>query len=145
MHTGNNTMRQALRQVQAGDLQAATRTIQQALGASAGEAAKHDTTAARWGDAATRAPQGASADASCIEGEFRVVDDGRPSRAAPPPAVPPSATPSSAAQPSAVPPSAAPPFAAPPSAAPPSAAPPAAGKAREARLRFSCDAGDLEY
>lgn len=59
MKPDNDTMRQAMRLMQAGDLHAATRTLQQALGSHADTAP---------------APSAQGEDGVCIEGEFRVVD-----------------------------------------------------------------------
>ncbi|MBJ7573851.1 PHB depolymerase family esterase [Luteimonas sp. MC1828] len=71
MTPANNTMRQAMRLMQAGDLQAATRTIQDALGGNAGAApaASEDGGHDVRGNAAARGPY--------IEGEFRVVEGGK--------------------------------------------------------------------
>src|SRR5690606_14671699 len=97
MTPSQDHMRQAMRLMQAGDLQAATRTLQDAL-AGTGQPAPMPFAQAAGGHApAHTAP---------IEGEFRVVDGGqaRPARA--------------------------------------SASPRADGNARR---RFSCAAGELEY
>ena len=71
MTSGNTTMRQAMRLMHSGDLQAATRTIQQALGGTTAAAAGPAVQGARdvRGDAA--------AGGRYIEGEFRVLDGGR--------------------------------------------------------------------
>ena len=68
MTPSNDTMRQAMRLMQAGNLQAATRTLQDALTGSAGPSpapAAHDVRR----DASARGPY--------IDGEFHVVDGGK--------------------------------------------------------------------
>ncbi|WP_166815923.1 extracellular catalytic domain type 1 short-chain-length polyhydroxyalkanoate depolymerase [Luteimonas yindakuii] len=76
MNHDNDTMRRAMRLMQAGDLQAATRTLQDALAGNAGPApaapAAHDAR----GDVAGRG--------ACLEGEFRVIDDTKAHDARPP-------------------------------------------------------------
>lgn len=66
----NDTMRQAMRLMQAGDLQAATRTLQDRLMGGAGEGSADI--------APSPAGRASAGPADCIEGEFRVVDAGRP-------------------------------------------------------------------
>lgn len=71
MTPSNDTLRQAMRLMQAGDLQAATRTLQHALGGAAGATPTQAANEAR-GDAIAPGPY--------IEGEFRVIDEeGAPS------------------------------------------------------------------
>jgi poly(hydroxyalkanoate) depolymerase family esterase len=97
MKPDNDTMRQAMRLMQAGELQAATRTLQHALDGNPGPAPSAPAHEVR-GDAAAHGPW--------IEGEFRVIDGGKAR-----PAQAPSRTPGDA----------------------------------DARHRFSCDAGELDY
>ena len=102
MTLGNNTMRQAMRLMQSGELQAATRTLQDALGGNASAAPVPPAQGVR-GAAAAREPY--------IEGEFRVVDGGRAR---------PTGTPSADSTRK-------------------------RRTATDARLRFTCSAGTLEY
>lgn len=75
MKPSKDTMRQAMRLMQAGDLQAATRTLQSGLEGGAAAARATPTPDFR---------KGAAAPGPWIEGQFRVVDDVRaPSRPAP--------------------------------------------------------------
>jgi poly(hydroxyalkanoate) depolymerase family esterase len=67
MKPSNDTLRQAMRLMQAGDLHAATQAIQRGLTASADAAAQRS----RHVTPATASPRG-----DCIDGEFRVIDDG---------------------------------------------------------------------
>ncbi|MGY0632777.1 extracellular catalytic domain type 1 short-chain-length polyhydroxyalkanoate depolymerase [Luteimonas sp. A478] len=67
-----DVMHEAMRLMQTGDLQAATRTLQHALGGGAGQASPHPA-GSGTGDTAANGP--------CIEGEFRVIDDGEASPA----------------------------------------------------------------
>ncbi|MBJ6979411.1 PHB depolymerase family esterase [Luteimonas sp. MC1895] len=106
----NDTMRQAMRLMQAGDLQAATRTLQHRLTGGVGRGST-DTAPAAAGRT------GAGPD-DCIEGEFRIVDDGRATDA---PQAGPAPRPTPAPRPGAP-------------------RPPARG-----RRRFSCEAGELDY
>jgi poly(hydroxyalkanoate) depolymerase family esterase len=70
MKPDNDTMRAAMRLMQAGDLHAATQAIQQGLGGSAGAAPfQHDARTAT------------AARTDCIDAEFRVVDPGEASPA----------------------------------------------------------------
>ena len=78
MTPSQDHMRQAMRLMQAGDLQAATRTLQDALH-GIGHAAPAAPAQAAGGNAA--------AHAAPIEGEFRVIDEGQ-ARSAPAPARP---------------------------------------------------------
>lgn len=71
MNSSNDKMRQALRLTRSGDLHAATRVIQQALG----RAGPDTDPSSREPGATTASPDG------CIEGEFRVVDGGGASAA----------------------------------------------------------------
>ncbi|TYT24898.1 PHB depolymerase family esterase [Luteimonas viscosa] len=72
MKPGNDTMLRAMRQMQEGDLHAATRTLQQALGGDVGA-----TAAASGPDVR----QNGDAPGATLEGEFRVIGSGRASSA----------------------------------------------------------------
>ena len=67
MNTNNDTMRQAMRLMQAGDLQAATRTLQHALVGGTGPAPASP---------ANDPPAGGASRRPVIDGEFRVVGNG---------------------------------------------------------------------
>ncbi|MEN1940772.1 PHB depolymerase family esterase [Luteimonas sp. MJ174] len=116
MNPRNDSMRQAMRLMQAGNLQAATRTIQHALGGKADPAPAPRAHDARGDD--TGSPY--------IEGEFRVVNAGK-------------------SRPAEAPAAKAPPARAPAAEAPAAKAPLGRTGASGARHRFSCDAGEVDY
>src|SRR5690606_19382548 len=70
MKPSNDTMLRAMRQVQEGDLHAATRTLQQALGGDVG------ATAAASGQDVR---QNGDASGATLKGEFRVIGSGKAS------------------------------------------------------------------
>jgi poly(hydroxyalkanoate) depolymerase family esterase len=137
MKPSNDTMRQALRLTQAGDLQAATRAIQDALAGGSGAAPAMNTKDSQAG----AAPQG-----DCIDGEFRVVD-GRDAASAVPPADTRAARLRAASLWHTWPRTAANHAGLHPGVAPPARAdvPEVSGEGNFHQHRFTCEAGELHY